>query len=411
MQGRTGYMAYVADDFILYVFSLVIFGAVATVAIQPTWLLMTVFSALAYMLVFFIFKHGVKLDWSSIPLIIKESIYYPVVFYKELAPHLLILSPLYVSFALALLAEAFFAPKLGGAFWRHPFPYLAIFYVNFGVITLFRTFILFSHLRRHAFVQEFLENTTWKQAIKGIDIRFSIIHCYITGLLSHLGLLLPALAFWRFTSPTYFREAALIVFYLLLQSTYSYMKGLTENGTAIQVDSFYKWFTKNHEFQHNSRFYFTIFHGHHHDAIPSSLLASSDAGFNDGINRSLARLWFLNSVIVLLLGKQLNGNLTDIFLHQYIPGLFPYSRFVLEKRTHHAMHHYGSLRPYAAGTMPYLQYDINNGYDINNPLAQWFAETAGRYENLSPTLVANYTRPQAAYPFPSAIALSILFFP
>ncbi len=411
MQGRTGYMAYVADDFILYVFSLVIFGAVATVAIQPTWLLMTVFSALAYMVVFFIFKHGVKLDWRSIPLIIKESIYYPVFFYKELAPYLLVLSPLYVSFALALSAEAFFAPKLGDAFWMHPFPYLTLFYVNFGVVTLFRTFILFGHLRRHAFVQEFLENTTWKQAIKGIDIRFSIIHSYITGLLTHLGLILPALAFWRFTSPTYFREAALIVFYLLLQSTYSYMKGLTENGTPVQVDSFTKWFAVDHEFQHNSRFYFTVFHGHHHDAIPSSLLAAQSAGFNEGINRSLAKLWFLNSIIIFLLGKQLSAMLTDIFLHQYIPGLFPYSRFVIEKRTHHAMHHYGSLRPYAFGIEPYLRSDIKKGYDLNNPLAQWFAETVGRYENLSPTLVANYTRPQATFPFPSSIALSVLFFP
>ena len=411
MQGRTGYMSYAADDFILYVYSLVIFGAVTIVAIQPTWLLMTIFFALAYMLVFFTFKHGVKIDLSSIPLIIKESIYYPVIFFMELLPYLLILSPLYVSFALALLAEAFIAPKLGDAFWMRPFPYLTIFYIHFGVITFFRTFILFGHLRRRAFVQEFLENTTWKGAIKGIDIRFSIIHSYITGLLSHLGILLPALAFWRFTSPTYFREAALIVFYLLLQSTYSYMKGLTENGTPVQADSFYKWFAKDHEFQHNSRFYFTVFHGHHHDAIPSSLLAASGAGFNDGINRSLVKLWFLNSVILFLLGKQLFNISVDMFLHQYIPSLFPYSRFVIEKREHHALHHYGSLRPYAFGIEPYLQYDIKNGYDLNNPMAQWFAETVGRHENLSPILVANYTRPQATFPFPSSIILNILFFP
>lgn len=405
----TGYMSYNSKDFILYLFSLLIFAAFSTYAITDHWLLYIIYIALSYMLVFFIAKHGININQESIVLFFKEIIFYPVVFVKEIKPFLPSLYPIYLSYIFAILIEFISSSKIESSFWSHPFPYLMLFYIHFGILTLFRTLILFAHFKKYRLVNDILMMSTWKDQINKFDIRFSIIHSYITGLLTHLSLLLPPLLFWRLTNPSYFREVLLIVFYLILQFINIIINYYKKNY-HLPGATFPKWYEINHENSHCSRFYFTLFHGHHHDAIPSSLLADAGVGLLEGMHRSTIRLWFLESITIFLLLRQFYTVFIDIILHQYIPGIFPYSKIAIKGRSHHAVHHYGSLLPFSLGSWPEIADDLKKGYDVNNPTAQWFVKSAVKHENLDPKLAKDFlTTPNAQDYKKVPLVISCLF--
>lgn len=390
------YMAYRAEDFILYFFSLIVFGAISIAALQSHWQLISIFLSLIFLLIFFVFKHGIRIDFSSLLLILKETVFYPRFFLKELLGDVWPLVPVIASYFLALAAEAIFSSKLEGSFWASPFPYLILFYLHFGIISLYRTVILFAHIKKYVLVRSILEISAWKLQLQKIHIIFHIIHSYITGLLCHLGIILLPLAFWRFTSPTYFREIAIIFFYIILQGYW--LKGLLKKNIAFEgaaslnnLNAYFKWFGRNHTSSHGSQYYFTVFHGHHHDAIPCSLLASTGTGLIEGVHRSLARLHLLHSVNLFVPLKLTATLIFDMTQHQYIPGVYPYSKVTVALQNHHALHHYFSLLPLQISAMPYIQADMDKGYEFANPKAQWYVNLVTQYENLDPTLAAAFT--------------------
>src|SRR5258708_29396344 len=82
----------------------------------------------------------------------------------------------------------------------------------------------------------------------------------------------------------------------------------------------------NHTIAHQSRFFFTVFHGHHHDAIPSAMIGSAGGtGFFENTDRVFRPLDFLNSIVLV----QLNWAWVirfDMVGHPYIPGVFPFGK-------------------------------------------------------------------------------------
>jgi hypothetical protein len=391
------YLTYRAEDFILYTFSLVLFGIIAIAAIHSTWQLIVIYLSLIYLFIFFIFKTGIKIDLSSLYLIVKESIKYPIVFWKELYDSLLILSPVFLSFFFALLVENIFSSKLNSTFWLQPFPFLIFFYINFIGLTLFRTVILLAHLKKYAFIQSFLTASPWSSQLKNVHIIYHIIQSYIIGVLGHLGLFFGPLIFWYLTTPTYIREFALLIFYVIFQIIYFWIyyskKGFTKFNYPVNFDSYAKWYEINHTRGHASRFYFTVFHGTHHDTIPSGLLATTGTGLIESIHRSLVRLHFLQSASLFLTVKTIPTIFMDVVAHQYIPGVFPYAKTGVKVKSHHSIHHYLSLLPLSISALPYIQTDIDNGYDLANPKAKWFAQAVVKYENIATSIADNYIQP------------------
>ena len=382
---------------------------------------------LAYLLIFFVLKHGIQFDWGSILLLFKETAYYPVFFIKELLPYLGLLYPVYVSFILAILIELLLSPTLQGTFWTAPFPYMLLFYIVFLAVNFYRSIILIAHFKKQVFVKNFLEASSWKSFIKKMHISFHILHAYLTGMLCDLAIPIPALIFWNLTSPTYLREAALIIFFIILQYNYyrienkkivfstvdlkpldnisvssshlqnGYQKNTFLNTLATLLsasgnyklddkNSFFEWYGINHTHCHYSRFYFTVFHGHHHDAIPSSLIASSGIGLLEGVHRGLSRFFFFQSATILLLLKVMPTSLIDMTLHQYIPGVFPYSKLAIKIQDHHGVHHFFSILPLHIG----IQNNIDIGYKVANPKAIWFAESVVKYEKIDPALASSF---------------------
>jgi len=389
-QKRKIYMKYRPDDFILYTFSLVVFAAISVFALQSYWQNMMIFAALIFMLVYFIYKNGVKIDLSSFSLIIKESAYYPVYFLKQLIPSLWALFPIYAGYGLARAFEFLFASRLSETYLFHPFPYMNLFYFQFLSLTLYRTVILIAHIRHSDFLHDFLMSSLWKHQMKDVRPRYYIIHAYITGILGHVAFFFPCLIFWRLTSPTYFREIACTVLTMLLFLLTSVCAGNGVNIFKILVEDVRSWFLKEHENYHTSRFYFTIFHGLHHDAIPSSLMANNSSGIMHAIHAPLVKLFFLLSATVFSIITAL-----DIMInmrgHQYIPGIFPYSRSTISNKSHHAIHHYMSILPLSFGGAE-SQKDVDMGYDFSNIKARWYVSAVARYENIEPELIANYLR-------------------
>jgi hypothetical protein len=143
-----------------------------------------------------------------------------------------------------------------------------------------------------------------------------------------------------------------------------------------------KTFQFAHEHSHRSRFAFTVLHGHHHDAIPSSLIGSAGAGsgIGENIERSFTFGWLFWSAIGTAIAH-MYAVMFDMVGHQFIPGVFPFSRMLVRRRRHHVVHHFGKLRPLGfLGKEP--------GYSANNPVAAWFAEKVRTNEGGTETEVA-----------------------
>src|SRR5205085_30516 len=124
---------------------------------------------------------------------------------------------------------------------------------------------------------------------------------------------------------------------------------------------------------HQSRFFFTVFHGHHHDAIPSAMIGSAGGtGFFENTDRVFSLLDFLNSIVVV----QLNWAWVigfDMVVHQYIPGVFPFAKPTVQGTSHHVTHHFGSALPLGIIFKGYVEPgDMNNGYRPDNVVTRWF---------------------------------------
>ncbi|HEX7676532.1 MAG TPA: hypothetical protein VF713_00295 [Thermoanaerobaculia bacterium] len=382
---RSFMMQYRADDFPLYLLGIVLIGALIAPALPhrgEKWLLV---ASLAYMVGFFLIRHGAKFDWSCFRDALEGLTRYPVILMRNWWTARSAVIPIAAVFLLALTGEHFLRPRLAGTKWLSPFPWPRVVWTVFLIITLFRVTILIAHLLRASVVREVLEDSTQKKTIAVLPIHQHILQAFITGMLAHLSVLAPCVLFYMLTNPSYLREVLLVAGYFAWSGIAIPLKKrkFIEAPGRIIFNLVYH----NHTIAHRSRFFFAIFHGHHHDAIPSALIGSAGGtGFFENVDRALTWLDFLNSVVV----QQIAGAIAiviDMVLHQYIPGVFPFAKGTVMGTSHHVTHHFGSALPLGLIIKGHIETrDYDNGYKADNQLTRWFLDQVERREGLDPEL-------------------------
>lgn len=387
------YLVYDKDDFLLYSASLIGYAMIAWFALENLYLWCLLCSGLAFLWGFFIRKHGATLDLRSLVTLVRGIFEYLLLLVRELRASSPKLGITLCIFIAAVLLEQQLSPMAQGSWLAMRLPFEILFYLHFGGLSLYRTYILYAHFKNSDRVSDILKDSNWKQFLGTIDIRLHILQAYITGLLCHFALLAPPLIFYRLTQPTVLREGLLIVGTLVVQAIVFYFLPWRDSLDGA------KWYHDNHQHTHQLRFEFTIMHGHHHDAIPSSLIGAAGVGLMEGVHRPIARLHFLLSVTLFFIRSTLL-TLVDLKAHQYIPGVFPYAAFAVGNRDHHMAHHYLSLRPLGIGLVasPFMQWDLAEGYSVNNGKVDWYLKKVAEYEQIEEVLLQEYRETKLTTP-------------
>lgn len=382
---RTFIMQYRAEDFPLYLLSLAVPGLIIWAALPHLAYQLLLAAGLVYMACLFPLRHGVKFDRSIFRATLEGLSHYPVMLARSWVTARDVVVPIVAIFALTLAAESFLSPRLAGTFWLKPLPWEWALWGPFLLITAFRAASLIAHLLRASLVREVLESSPQRKSIARLSIHYHIVHAFITGVVSHLSLVVPCVLFFMFTDPTWLRETLLLTGYLLWTgiATPLRKRRLLVRPGVINNRLFYQ----NHSTDHRSRFYFTVFHGHHHDAIPSAVIGSgAETGFLENTSRGLIWLDFLNSILVVQL-KWTYVIAHDMIAHQYIPGIFPYAKMTVLGLGHHVAHHYGSALPLGIVFEGYIERaDVNDGYKPDNVVTRWFVSETERREKIEPQL-------------------------
>ena len=376
---RSFIMQYRAEDFPLYLASLVIPGILVALALPHPALQVLLGCALVYMACLFPARHGAKRDGSFFRVIAEGLSQYPLILARSWKTARDAVVPAMVIFAAAIGAELYLRPMLGGTKWLQPFPWWWVVWTPFLGITTFRVIILIAHLLRASLVREVLEHSPQKKTVGGVSIHHHILHAFITGMLGHLSLIAPCVLFFMLTDPTILREALLLGGFLVwtaIAFPLRKRKILTRPGIINN-----RLFYQNHTTAHVSRFYFTVFHGHHHDAIPSAVIGSgAETGFMENIDRGIIWFDFLNSVVAVQVKWAVNISY-DMMAHQYIPGIFPFAKGNITGLVHHLAHHYGSALPLGIVFKGYIERaDVNSGYKPDNVVTRWFVNEVERRE-------------------------------
>jgi len=378
---RPFYMRYRPEDFPLYLLGLVLAGVLIAPALPDRGAQALLFFGLAYLAVFFLIRHGAKFELGVVRVALGGLTSYPAVLLRNWKTGRVGIVPIAAVFLLALMAEHFLRPALGGTIWLKPFPWWWPLWAGFLIVTAFRAAILIAHLLRASVVREVLENSAQRKSIAKIPIRHHIFQAFVTGMLAHLSLIAPAVLFFTWTSPSILREVLLIAGYMLWAAAARLLikHNLIEKTSLIH----YRLFYNNHRLAHQSRFFFTVFHGHHHDAIPSALVGSAGGtGFLENVDRTLTWLDPLNSVVVMQL-DWMYSMAFDMIVHQYIPGVFPFAKVTVIGRAHHVTHHFGSALPLGMIFDAYIEArDMDNGYKPDNAVTRWFLSEVERREGV-----------------------------
>jgi len=386
------YLTYTDKDFALYAVSLFTYGLLLSFALSSVALIVVSWSALAFLLAVFFAKHGAAWDAKVPGVLLRGVAHYPLDLLHDLRKSAVALSPLILCYLVALVGEGLLGSSLSGSIWSKPFPFEYLFWGHLALVTAFRTYILVDHLRKSAHVQSVLEETSWRRHFGDVSVRVHILQAYITGVLTNLSLLIGPLIFYKLSQPTVLREVILLVTYPVLLFVIFCTKSVFSK--SVETD-FFRFFGEDHERAHKSRFQFTLFHGQHHDAIPSALIASDGVGFLEGVQKTWTRLHALQSVSLFMLLRGLCANYVDIVGHQYIPGVFPYCKLSLHLKNHHMAHHMGSLLPLRLGPMdlPYAPLDTQQGYDLDNVRTRWFTASIAQHERADEAVLQNYLQP------------------
>jgi hypothetical protein len=382
---RSFLMQYRAEDFPLYLLSLVLAGLLIAPGLPYRFEEVLLISALAYLACFFLIRHGAKFEPGVIGVIAEGIRRYPGMLARNwrTARHAVI--PIALVFLLALTGEHFLGGMLAGTKWLGPFPWEWAVWTPFLVITLFRLTILIAHLLRASVVREVLQGSTQKKTIAVLPIHQHILHAFVTGMVAHLSLVAPCVLFFMWTNPTNLRETLLIAGYFL----WSFIARPLRKRRILEKPSIigFHLVYDNHTIAHQSRFFFTVFHGHHHDAIPSAMIGSAGGtGFLENTDRGLTWLDPLNSIVMMQISWAYSIAF-DMVVHQYIPGVFPFARVTVLGRAHHVTHHFGSALPLGLIFDSYIEpQDMKNGYKPDNPLTRWFLREVEQREGLDPEL-------------------------
>lgn len=368
-------LMYKQTDFIDY---LIMNGlTLALVAVTFGWShpfsIATVFMLL-FMTVMFPIRHGATL---SVPILFKSPKSLFFTFYNRLnnvnAPYIIGIS----LFAVEIIAVVL-TPQLPHKVEFMRDAGIILIYVHFGLISLFRSIVLVAHLRKTRHVRQVLMDSPWKQFVSKSTVA-ELFHSYFTGLITHITMLVP---FYLVT--TCFLRSILFV---PLNMVLIRLLGFREKFFTRQN----RWQYRDHWLAHNSPVEFVYLHGPHHDAIPTALLAVGDHGYLEGaLKHSFG--WpvaFLNAIDSFLLNTL--AIWIDMKGHQFVPGIFPYSRRKDGKERHHSVHHYLSLVPYSLGLrlkggLPNPEFgdgsidEVLDNYDPRNKRITWFLGQIEKYE-------------------------------
>jgi hypothetical protein len=383
------FLKYRAEDFPLYLFSLVAAGALILPAIGNVAGRVLVVASLLYMAAIFIARHGVRFNVEALRVLAEGVAGYPARVARNWWSVRQRVLQAVLLFALALTAERLLRSSLQGTFWVRPFPWQWVVWVPFLAITVFRVMTTVAHLLRAKHVRDFLLDSPVKSVVDGAPIQLHIVHAFCTGLLSHLCLVAPLVLFYMYTDPTWLRETLLLAGYAAW-CVFSWKTGtytpVEQGGDGVWFlrGGYGRLFSENHALDHRDRFYFTVFHGHHHDTIPAAMIgAASGTGLLENADRDITWLEFLDSAILVQLSWTALC-VSDMFAHQYVPGVFPFSKFNLTSRNHHVAHHFGSLYPlglYNLTTVSRL--DVQGGYETDNARVRWYLDQVARFEGLT----------------------------
>ena len=380
---RSFIMQYRAEDFPLYLLSLAIPGIMIGLTLPHPFAQVLLACALVYLVCLFPIRHGAKFDSSVFRVVLEGVARYPLMLARSWRTARDAVIPIAVIFSLALTVEHFLRPALAGTKWLSPFPWRWAIWAPFLLVTLFRVTILIAHVLRASVVREVLERSPQKKTIAVLSIHHHLLHAFITGMMGHLSLVAPCALFFMMTDPSYLREGLLLTGFLLwsgMATPFRRRRVLVRPGIISN-----RLFYQNHTTAHQSRFYFTVFHGHHHDAIPSAIIGSgAETGFLENVDRGVTWLDFLNSIVVVQL-KWAYVIAYDMVAHQYIPGIFPFAKPNLAGLGHHVTHHYGSALPLGIVFKGYVERsDVNNGYKPDNIVTRWFVNEVEQREEVDP---------------------------
>ncbi|MBX7098150.1 MAG: hypothetical protein K1X89_10585 [Myxococcaceae bacterium] len=387
---RRTYLFYRDVDFVPYLVSLAAVGGLTWAALPYAWVRGSVAVALAFLAALFWRKHGARLEPRSVGLLLRGLGRYPWSLALRLLDGWAISAQLALGFAVALGVEAGVRHVAGpDSLWLTPFPALWCFAVVFGALTAYRTVVLLAHLRKARHVRQVLEGSSWARELKGLSTWAHLVHAWVTGELATLAFFLPSLLFWQLTEPTCVRELVLLA--LGAGAILASARGLdtraevpasrslrvavalvVPSGKAAEREG-----GLTHGADHASRFGFTLFHGHHHDAVPCALVGGPGVGLLEAFDNGLLYLPYLGSATVSLLAFGAYA-VIDMLFHQYVPGVFPYTRAVLSFQVHHVAHHFFSLRPVSVNAR--YGFDVGAGYRPDNAVTRWFLETAKAHE-------------------------------
>lgn len=322
-------IVYAKSDFIDYVLMIIMCGAAILFAYGTSWLGYLGLGMCAFMIVSFIVRNGVAF---KLPLLLRrpQDLLFMIAHKVENLPRVY-----WIALAVAILENVLIwqTPNLP----HHVALVRTIGYWLFGlhllVIFAYRTYSLVDHLRKHQIVTDVLMKSPWKNAgLVRKNIRYEIIHAYLTGLLTHLILVAP----W-FVANTYLQFSILfapVVIGINIALQIGFLKGINA------------WFYRDHWLGHNSELEFVYLHGSHHDAIPVGLIAVAGNGFLEGLMRNVLGYPtpFYNPLSAFLAYTMEIKR--DIDFHQFVPGIFPILGMGFRRVGQHSTHHFGHLEPY-----------------------------------------------------------------
>lgn len=383
-------IAYKAEDFLDYLLMLVVTALLANTVYGSTHPLAQLSSLLCLiMVIVFPLRHGFK--W-TVPTFLRHPQEMVYAFYYKIAN---IKYPLLLAIALLGLENLLIrqTPSLPHHTELMGTAALTLFYLHLGGITLYRSYILWVHLKHHRLVRDVLKDTAYRRFVNTpASTVLEILHGYFTGLLTHIILLTP----WYLVIDH-------VQFSVLLFPLTFVLCFIIETRFMLLLNP---WFYRDHWLGHHSETEFLYLHGSHHDALPSALMAVSGNGFLEGCTRYLVGFphAYYNPALAFLL--KTFTVVSDMNSHQYIPGLFPKIPLPAEMRihSHHACHHFGKLEPYGLGSYineafqnsdpvrkrsKYEEILANsitldealNGYDRNNPAYQKYLELVNKYQS------------------------------
>jgi hypothetical protein len=386
---RTPRITYRGSDFADYVLMILLCAAVISFVYgKDAPVMFTGGIALCvFMIGAFFVRHGCKL---AVPFVLRrpQDVVYTLIYKIENLPAAYFLG------AGLLALENYLIYLTPG--WPHHVELMRtiavfLFYLHFLLLTVYRTVSLVDHWRKRAQVKEVLVQSSWKRvALRWRDMRFEILHAYLTGLLAHVVLIAP----WYFIITH-------VKFSVLFMPVVCVLNVILTIRFFRVVNA---WFYRDHWLGHNSELEFLYLHGSHHDAIPSGLIGVAGNGFLEGLLRhALAYPTpFFNPVIAFV--ANCFEVKRDMDFHQYIPGIFPMVKREYRQVGQHSTHHFGRLEPYSFGIkldqpgvpeafrkmFGKLPDEFTNGirldeelnqFEWDNPRRRWYVEICRKYES------------------------------